>query len=83
VRAEPGVRVVVLGGSPAEGKVALVAAVHKGGDLVASDLIKAAAKMVGGGGSTNPELAVAGGRDPSRLDEALDAVRQRLQPDGQ
>ena len=83
VRAEPGVRAVVLGGSPADGKVALVAAVHKGGDLVASDLIKAAAKMVGGGGSTNPELAVAGGRDPSRLDEALHAVRQSLQPDGQ
>ncbi len=83
IRAEPGVRAVVLGGTPADGKVALVAAVQKGGDLIASDLIKAAAKMVGGGGSTHAELAVAGGRDPGRLDEALDAVRVRLRPDGQ
>jgi alanyl-tRNA synthetase len=83
VRAEPGVRAVVLGGSPAEGKVALVAAVQKGADLVASELIKLAAKMVGGGGSSHPELAVAGGRDPSKLDEALDAVRQSLHPEGQ
>ena len=73
----------MLGGSPADGKVALVAAVQKGGDLIASDLIKAAAKMVGGGGSTHAELAMAGGRDPGRLDEALDAVRLRLRPDGQ
>jgi alanyl-tRNA synthetase len=78
VRAEAGVRVVVLGGSPGEGKVALVAAVAKGGDLVASDLIAGAAKVVGGGGGKNPEVAMAGGRDPSRLDEALDLVRQAL-----
>jgi alanyl-tRNA synthetase len=81
-RAEPGVRAVVLGGTHAEGKVALVAAVPKGSDLVASELIKAAAKMLGGGGSSHPEVAVAGGRDVSRLDEALEAVRQSLRPDG-
>jgi alanyl-tRNA synthetase len=68
----------VLGGSPGEGKVSLVAAVAKGEDLVASDLIAAAARLVGGGGGKNPELAMAGGRDPSRLDEALDLVRQTL-----
>jgi alanyl-tRNA synthetase len=78
VRAESGVKVVVLGGSPGEGKVALVAAVAKGGDLVASDLIAGAAKVVGGGGGKSPEVAMAGGRDPSRLDEALDLVRQAL-----
>jgi alanyl-tRNA synthetase len=70
--------VVVLGGSPSDGKVVLVAAVAKGGDLVASDLIAGAAKVVGGGGGKNPEVAMAGGRDPSRLDEALDLVRQAL-----
>ena len=78
VRAEAGVRVVVLGGSPGEGKVSLVAAVAKGENLVASDLIAAAARMVGGGGGKNPELAMAGGRDPSRLDEALELVRRTL-----
>jgi alanyl-tRNA synthetase len=78
VRSLPGVRVVVLGGSPAEGKVALVAAVAKGSDLVASDLIAEAAKVVGGGGGKSPEVAMAGGRDPSRLDEALGLVRRNL-----
>ena len=78
VRAVPGIRVAVLGGSPEPGKVSLVAAVAKGSDLVASDLISAAARLVGGGGGKNPEVAVAGGRDPSRLDEALDLVRQTL-----
>jgi alanyl-tRNA synthetase len=78
VRSFEGVRVVVLGGSPGEGKVALVAAVAKGSDLVASDLIAEAARIVGGGGGKNPEVAMAGGRDPSRLDEALALVRQTL-----
>ncbi len=78
VRSHAGVRAVVLGGSPGAGKVALVAAVAKGGDLVASDLIAEAARIVGGGGGKNPEVAMAGGRDPSRLDEALAVVRQAL-----
>jgi alanyl-tRNA synthetase len=78
VRGLPGVRVVVLGGSPGEGRAALVAAVAKGSDLVASDLIAEPARIVGGGGGKNPEVAIAGGRDPSRLDEALDVVRQAL-----
>ncbi|MDQ1417289.1 MAG: alanyl-tRNA synthetase [Acidimicrobiaceae bacterium] len=78
VRSQPGVRAVVLGGSPDVGKVALVAAVAKDSGLLASDLIAEAAKIVGGGGGKNPEVAMAGGRDPSRLDEALRLVRQTL-----
>jgi alanyl-tRNA synthetase len=77
IRAEPGIRAVVLGSSH-DGKVALVAAVPSGGDLVASELIKEAAAIVGGGGSSHAELAVAGGRDPGRLDEALETVRRTL-----
>ena len=46
-----------------------------------SDLIADAARTVGGGGGgKNPELAVAGGRDPSRLDEALDQARAAAGP---
>jgi alanyl-tRNA synthetase len=78
IRVMPGVRAVVLGGSPGLGKVSLIAAVAGGQDLVASDLIAEAARIVGGGGGPNPELAMAGGRDPSRLDEALSVVRQKL-----
>ena len=75
LRDQPGVRAVVLGGEPEGGGVALVAAVTKDSGLVASDLIGDAAKLVGGGGGKNPDLAVAGGRDPSKLDAALDAAR--------
>ncbi len=79
VRSHPGVYVVVLGGSPEEGKVALVAAVDPGHGLEAPKLVATAAPLVGGGGGgRNPELAMAGGRDASRLDEALDAVRAEL-----
>jgi len=75
VRDQPGVRGVVLGGAPEGGGAALVAAVAKGSGLVASDLIATAARTVGGGGGKNPDVALAGGRDPSRLDEALDQAR--------
>jgi len=78
VRQQAGVRVVVLGGSPDGASVALVAAVEKGSELVASDLISPAARLVGGGGGKNAELATAGGRDVSKLDEALAGVRSQL-----
>ncbi|MHB1930185.1 MAG: alanine--tRNA ligase [Acidimicrobiales bacterium] len=79
IRALDGTRVVVLGGSPDGSKVALVALVAKGEPLGAPELVADAAKFVGGGGGgNNPEQAMAGGRDPSRLDEALAAVRARL-----
>ncbi len=75
VRDQPGVRAAVLGGAPEGGGAALVAAVTKDSGLAASDLIAAAARTVGGGGGKNPDVAIAGGRDPSRLDEALDQAR--------
>ncbi len=79
VRSQPGVHTVVLGGSPEAGKVALVAAVEPGHGLEAPRLVSTAARLVGGGGGgRNPELAMAGGRDVSRLDEALEAVRSEI-----
>ncbi|HEV2070412.1 MAG TPA: DHHA1 domain-containing protein, partial [Acidimicrobiales bacterium] len=75
VREQPGVRAVVLGGAPAAGGVALVAAVAPGSGLTASELLADAARTVGGGGGKAPDLAVAGGRDPDRLDEALGQAR--------
>jgi alanyl-tRNA synthetase len=44
--------------------------------LVASDLVAKPARMVGGGGGKGGDVAVAGGRDPDRLDEALELARQ-------
>jgi alanyl-tRNA synthetase len=75
VRAQPGVRAVVVGGEPEGGGAALVAAVAKDSGLNASELIAEAARTVKGGGGKSPDLAVAGGRDPERLDEALDQAR--------
>jgi alanyl-tRNA synthetase len=77
VRQQPGIRAVVIGGEPEGGGVALVAATTKESGIEARALIAEAARTVGGGGGgKNPELAVAGGRDPSRLDEALDQARR-------
>ncbi|HET9058302.1 MAG TPA: DHHA1 domain-containing protein, partial [Acidimicrobiales bacterium] len=74
-----GVEAVVLGGEPEPGKVSLVAAVAKGFRIPAPELVSGAAKVVGGGGGgKNPELAMAGGRDSSKLDEALDWARAHL-----
>jgi alanyl-tRNA synthetase len=66
---------VILLGSAAGDKVNLVAAVTKdllGAGLHAGKLVKEVAAVVGGGGGGRPEMAQAGGKDPSRLSEALE-----------
>jgi alanyl-tRNA synthetase len=79
VRSLGNFRAVVLGGSPDGAKVTLAAVVAPGGAPTAPELVSEAARTVGGGGGgKNPELATAGGRDVSRLDEALDGVRAKL-----
>jgi alanyl-tRNA synthetase len=65
---------VVVLGTVLDGRPALVAAVTS--DLVergvdADKLVRGIAHIVGGGGGGRPTLAQAGGRDPSRLDDAL------------
>jgi alanyl-tRNA synthetase len=76
VRDQSGVRAVIIGGAPDGGGATLVAAVTKDSGLNAGELIAEASRTIGGGGGRNPDLAVAGGRDPSRLDEALDQARK-------
>jgi alanyl-tRNA synthetase len=79
VRQVGSLRTVVLGGSPDGEKAALVALVAAGESPAAPDLIAGAARTVGGGGGgKNPEQAMAGGRDASKLDQALDQVRELL-----
>ena len=68
--------VVVLATSK-DGKPSLIAAVTA--DLItrglkAGDLIKRVAAIIGGGGGGRPDLAQAGGKDASKLSEALDQV---------
>jgi len=66
---------VVLLGTDADGKVTLLAAVTP--DLLprvsADDLAKTMAPIVGGRGGGKPDLAQAGGKDPERIDAALEA----------
>jgi alanyl-tRNA synthetase len=69
---------VALLASEQDGKPILIAAVTD--DLVerglhAGKLVGSVAKIVGGGGGGRPTLAQAGGKDPSKLSEALDSVR--------
>jgi alanyl-tRNA synthetase len=76
VRDLPGVKAVVLGSAPEGGGVALVAAVRSGSGLDAGRILAEAARTVGGGAGKGRELSVAGGRDPSRLEEALQQARR-------
>lgn len=71
--------VCLLLATEVDGKVALIAAVSK--DLTkkgvkAGDCVREAAKAVGGGGGGRPDLAEAGGKDPSKIDDALAAATQ-------
>ena len=70
-----GVRAVVLGGTPDGTKVTIVAAT--GGTPDANQLVRTLGPMVGGGGGGSPEVATAGGKDPSGIEAAL-AEAQRL-----
>jgi alanyl-tRNA synthetase len=76
LRNKLGSSVVVLS-TEVDGKPQLIAAVTD--DLIkrgvhAGELVKAVAKVVGGGGGGKPALAQAGGRDSGRLPEALALV---------
>ncbi len=71
VRQQDGVRVVVIGSVTDSGGVSLVGAVAQGVGGSAGDLIKDAARAVGGGGGGKGDIATAGGKNPAGLDEAL------------
>ncbi|HEX2850867.1 MAG TPA: alanine--tRNA ligase [Acidimicrobiales bacterium] len=79
VRGEPGIRGVVLVGSPDGERVAIAVAVAKDSGLVAGQLALEAARACGGGANPKaPEFAVAGGKDVTKIDDAIAAVRQAL-----
>ena len=70
---------VVMLGAVIDNKAVMVCFVSK--DLLdkglhAGKLVSLAAKIAGGGGGGRPDMAQAGGRDASKLAEALEAARQ-------
>jgi alanyl-tRNA synthetase len=73
-----GVRAVVLGGSSDGSKVSI--AVASAGTPDAVELVKSLGPIVGGGGGGRPgsPSALAGGKDPSKLDDALAEARRLL-----
>lgn len=71
VRQLPNIDIVVLGGISDSGGASLVAAVRPATGRIASDLIKDAARTVGGGGGGKGDVVTAGGKNPAGIDEAL------------
>ena len=85
LRNRAGRSVVVVGGRTPDGKAALFAAVSPdlyAAGLNAADVLRPGAQVVGGGAGGRGDTAQAGGRDATRLDEAvraaLDAARGQL-----
>jgi alanyl-tRNA synthetase len=71
-------RGVVALGAEQDGKALLLVAVTKdlAGRVKAGDLVKEAAKLVGGSGGGRPDLAQAGGSNPAGLEQALAKVEE-------
>ena len=65
-------------GADIGGKVSFIAVVTddliKDRGLKAGDIVRGVAQLAGGSGGGKPHLAQAGGRDPGKLDEALEQV---------
>jgi alanyl-tRNA synthetase len=77
LRAKAGSAVVVLVMSDGDDKVMLFAGVTD--DLIkkisAGDIVKQIAPIVGGGGGGRPQFAQAGGKDPSKISDAIAAAK--------
>lgn len=68
----------MLLGAASDDKVAFIAAVPEAmikRGLKAGDWVREVAKVTGGGGGGKPDKAQAGGKDPAKLDEALERAR--------
>jgi alanyl-tRNA synthetase len=73
--------VVVLGGEfgGKAGLVALASEQATAAGLSAGSIIREAAPIIGGGGGGRDDMAQAGGKDPSKLDEALATARAAIE----
>ncbi|MBN1125233.1 MAG: alanine--tRNA ligase [Sedimentisphaerales bacterium] len=73
---------VVFGMAEADDKVMLLVGVTD--DLVAKgikagDIVKTIAPIIGGGGGGRPQMAQAGGKDPKKLNDALQKAREIIE----
>ena len=73
---------VILLASVNDGKVSLMATATDGAmkqGAHAGNLIKAVAKLVGGGRGGRPNMAQAGGKNPAGVEDALKAAKEALE----
>jgi len=81
VKGKLGDAAAIVLGTAVEGRVHLVAAVtpalvERG--VKAGEVVKVAARVAGGGGGGRDTMAQAGGRDPDKLPEAIEAAREAI-----
>ena len=81
VKGQLGDSAAIVLGTAVDGRVHLVAAVtpalvQRG--VKAGDVVKVAAEVAGGGGGGRDTMAQAGGRDPDKLPEAIEAARAAI-----
>jgi alanyl-tRNA synthetase len=81
VKGKLGDAAAIVLGTAVDGRVHLVAAVtpalvERG--VKAGDVVKVAARVAGGGGGGRDTMAQAGGRDPDKLPEAIEAAREAI-----
>jgi len=72
---------IALGGADGD-KVGLVVLVSKGAvgsGISAASVVREAAAVVGGGGGGRDDMAQAGGKDASKLEQAMDAARRAIE----
>jgi alanyl-tRNA synthetase len=82
VKGKLGDSAAIVLGSVVDGRVHLVAAVtpslvERG--IKAGEIVKVAAQVTGGGGGGRDTMAQAGGKDPAKLGEALEAARGAIE----
>jgi alanyl-tRNA synthetase len=75
---QTGLKAVILGAVTSGGKPAVAAAVEPGAGLDAGQVLDPVSRIIGGGHGRQSDIAVAGGRDASRLGTALDEVSKSL-----
>jgi alanyl-tRNA synthetase len=78
VRNRSSARVVAIGGETPQGTAGI--AVATDGSVDAAGLVRSAAPAIGGGGGGSGEIALAGGKRPEGIDDALAMLREQLRP---
>jgi len=78
LKSKESISAVVIGGAPASGGACLVAAVEAEYKVAAGDIIASGAKAIGGGGGKGAEFAMAGGKNPAGIDDALEAANKLI-----